>query len=81
MEMLSRQWSSGATVRLLPDRNTDVNAQGGQYGNALQAAAGGDTGAVAQLFLDRGADINAQGGPDGNALQATAIEGSPSSPR
>jgi hypothetical protein len=62
-----------ATVRLLLDRGADVNAQGGYYGNALQAAAqrSGNE-ATVRLLLDRGADVNAQGGCYGNALQAAA---------
>ena len=50
----------------------DVNAQGGEYGNALQAAAYDGILEVVQLLLDKGAKVNAQGGYYGNALQATA---------
>ena len=59
------------TVRLLLDWGADVNAQGGEYGNALQAAVTGDNVLeVVQLLLARGVDVNAQGGEYGNALQA-----------
>jgi hypothetical protein len=46
------------------DAGTDVNAQGGRYGNALQAASweGHET------LLDAGVDVDAQGGEYG--LQA-----------
>ncbi len=47
-----------------------VNAQGGHYGNALQAASAKGHKKIVQLLLDKGAHINAQGGHHGNALQA-----------
>jgi ankyrin repeat protein len=43
-------------------RGADVNAQGGQYGNALQAASNGGHKEIVKLLLERGADVNAQGG-------------------
>ena len=48
----------------------NVNVQGGQYGNALQAASSEGVIAVVALLLENGADVNAQGGRYGNALQA-----------
>jgi ankyrin repeat protein len=57
------------------DKNADVNAQGGLYGNALQAASYGGHEKVVQLLLDKNADVNAQGGEYGNALQAASYEG------
>ena len=63
------------TVQKLLDRGADVNAQGGDYGNALQAASYGGHEKMAQLLLDRGADVNAQGGHFGNALQAASYAG------
>jgi ankyrin repeat domain-containing protein 50 len=50
------------------DENADVNAQGGYYGNALQAALSGGHEKVVQLLLEKNADVNAQGGYYGNAL-------------
>jgi ankyrin repeat protein len=64
-------------VKLLLDRGADVNIQGGEYGNALQAAAYHGSPEIVKLLLDRGADVNIQGGEYGNALQAAAFEGSP----
>jgi ankyrin repeat domain-containing protein 50 len=61
-------------IRLLLERGADINAQGGYYGNALQAAATCRNEDVIRLLLDRGADINAQGGCYGNALQAAAAK-------
>jgi hypothetical protein len=52
-----------------------VNAQGGRYGNALQAASEGGHEAVVELLLDKGANVNAQGGDYGNALQAASQGG------
>jgi hypothetical protein len=53
----------------------DVNVQGGEYGNALQAASYGGHTQIIQMLLDNGADINAQGGYFGNALQAASYGG------
>ena len=55
-------------VRLLLDLGADVNAQDGDYGNALQAAVSGGNEAVVRLLVDQGANVNAQGGEYGNAL-------------
>ena len=63
------------TIRLLVDNGSNVNAQGGRYGNALQAAAFGGNIKAIHLLLDKGADINAQGGEYGNPLQAAAYGG------
>jgi len=52
-----------------------VNAQGGQYGNALQAAASGRYDKIVNLLLEKGADVNVQDGQYGNALQAAASGG------
>jgi ankyrin repeat protein len=54
------------------DKGADVNAQGGTYGNALQAASFTSTKLV-QLLLEKGADVNSQGGGYGNALQAASL--------
>jgi ankyrin repeat protein len=61
-------------VRLLLDKGADINVQGGDYGNALQAASANGHEMIVRLLLDKGADINAQGGHHGNALQA-ALQG------
>ena len=55
--------------------NMDVNAQGGRYGNALQAASSGGHDQVMQMLLEKGADVNAQGGHYGNALFAASDGG------
>jgi hypothetical protein len=56
-------------------RTADVNAQGGYYGNALQAASVGGHERVVKMLLDAGADVQAQGGEYGNALQAASVRG------
>ncbi|KAI1561721.1 fibronectin type 3 and ankyrin repeat domain protein 1, partial [Pyrenophora tritici-repentis] len=62
-------------TRLLLDKGADVNAQGGGYGNALQAASAGGHEQVVKTLLDKGADVNAQGGYYGNVLQAASLGG------
>ena len=59
----------------LLDKGAEVNARGGKYGNALQAASYGCSVEAIQLLLDNGADVNAQGGEYGHALQAAAHGG------
>ncbi|EIM82246.1 uncharacterized protein STEHIDRAFT_160801 [Stereum hirsutum FP-91666 SS1] len=59
----------------LLENGADVSAQGGVYGNALQAASVGGHSAVVQQLLENGADVNAQGGRYGNALQAASVGG------
>ncbi|RKK32136.1 hypothetical protein BFJ66_g15520 [Fusarium oxysporum f. sp. cepae] len=62
-------------ARDLAIEGADVNAQGGEYGNALQAASFKGNREVVQLLLDKGADVSAQGGRYGNALQAASYNG------
>ncbi|KIJ94775.1 hypothetical protein K443DRAFT_640771, partial [Laccaria amethystina LaAM-08-1] len=57
---------------VLLEMRADVNAQGGVYGNALQAASYNGHEAIAKLLIEKGADVNAQGGYYGNALQAAS---------
>ncbi|KAL5045868.1 hypothetical protein BDW71DRAFT_72141 [Aspergillus fruticulosus] len=52
-----------------------VIAQGGVYGNALQAASYQGHDKLVQILLDQGADVNAQGGFYGNAFQAASAGG------
>jgi hypothetical protein len=59
----------------LLERGADINAQGGKYGNPLQAASQGGHLDVARLLLDRGADVNTEGGEYRNALQAALERG------
>ncbi|KAF8531910.1 ankyrin repeat protein, partial [Gautieria morchelliformis] len=59
----------------LLENGADVHAQGGLYGNALQAASLRGHQATVELLLEKGADVNAQGGRYGNVLQAASSEG------
>jgi hypothetical protein len=62
-------------TRMLLDKGVKVNAQGGLYGNALQAASAGGHKQVVKTLLDKGAEVNAQGGHYGNALYAASYGG------
>ncbi|KPA37280.1 hypothetical protein FLAG1_09906, partial [Fusarium langsethiae] len=62
-------------ARDLTTEGADVNAQGGYYGNALQAASFGGHLEIVQTLLDKGADVNTQGGHYGNALYAASSQG------
>ena len=62
-------------VSKLLEKGADVNAQGGGYGNALQAALAGGHETLAVLLLEKGADVNAQDELYGNALYAALVRG------
>lgn len=60
-------------VGTLLEKGANVNAQGGKYGNALQAAAyRTENEKTVELLLEKGANVNAQCGRHGNALYAAA---------
>ncbi|KAJ3846987.1 ankyrin repeat-containing domain protein [Lentinula lateritia] len=61
---------------LLLEVGANTDAQGGRYGNALQAASCEKYKPIVKLLLEMGADVNAQGGRYGNALQAASFKGS-----
>ncbi|KAH8763239.1 hypothetical protein F5883DRAFT_560181 [Diaporthe sp. PMI_573] len=57
-------------------KGADINAQGGHFGNALQAAcASAYNKEIVCLLLDSGADLNATGGHYNTALQAASFRG------
>ncbi|KAG7149763.1 putative ankyrin repeat protein like [Verticillium longisporum] len=56
-------------------KGADVNAQGGEYGNALQAASSEGHTNIVQLLRAKGADVNARGGQYDNVLQAASSGG------
>ncbi|KAJ5216887.1 hypothetical protein N7468_009895 [Penicillium chermesinum] len=72
-------WASLAgyekVVNLLLKSGAEINAQGGEYGNALQAASLRGHDKIVQLLLERGPEINAHHRRYGNALQAACLEG------
>jgi hypothetical protein len=45
-------------VQLLLEHKVDVNAQGGFYGNALQAASAGDHQGIVQMLLENSTTPN-----------------------
>lgn len=55
-------------VQILLGRGVDVNAEGGHFGNALQAASFGGYEKAVLMLLRGGADVNAQCGKYGNAI-------------
>ena len=57
-------------VKMLVEKNMDVNAKGGMYGNVLQAASVAGHKDIVQFLVGHGTAVNAQGGHYGNALQA-----------
>ncbi|KIN00563.1 hypothetical protein OIDMADRAFT_29653 [Oidiodendron maius Zn] len=63
------------TILSLLKKGADVNAQGGKFGNALQAAVARGSKAIVRLLLEWGADVNAQGGLYNNALEAASVKG------
>jgi ankyrin repeat protein len=62
-------------AKLLIGNGADVNAEGGQYKNALQATSWKGSEQIVKLLLDNGVDVNVQGGRYGNALQAAVVGG------
>jgi ankyrin repeat protein len=64
-----------AVAKLLLEKGVDVNAQGGFYCNALQAASAKGREAVVKLLINAGANVNAQGGHYSNALYAASSGG------
>ncbi|KAK5633165.1 hypothetical protein RRF57_008879 [Xylaria bambusicola] len=71
----SEIYDGEVTFRFLLERGADVNAEGGHYGNALQALCRYTRVKqnLVKLLLDKGANINAKGGFYGNALQAACF--------
>ncbi|KAI6780066.1 Ankyrin repeat domain-containing protein 50 [Emericellopsis cladophorae] len=62
-------------VELLLKEGADVNAEGGGYSNALQAASSEGHAEIVRLLLEKGADVNAEGGVFGSVLRAASSEG------
>jgi hypothetical protein len=73
--VIASLFGHNTVVQLLLDRGADVNAQGGEYGNALQAASAEGHELVVKLLLNKGADVNAQGGDYCNALYVASYRG------
>jgi hypothetical protein len=73
--MLSLCGHRGLVRFVLAKEGAEVNAQGGEYGNALQAASFYGHEEIVKLLLEKGAEVNAQGGKYGSALQAASYYG------
>lgn len=71
----ARLWDNVDEVQLLIDAGADVNAQGGTWHTALQAAAVDGNDNTMRVLLDAGADMHAIGGIYGNALSAAYRSG------
>ncbi|KAL5344963.1 hypothetical protein ACLOAV_009916 [Pseudogymnoascus australis] len=63
------------TANRLVEEGANVNAKGGDFGNALQAASARGHDKIIEVLLSKGADVNAQGGEYSNALQAASHGG------
>ncbi|KAF5353857.1 hypothetical protein D9758_010567 [Tetrapyrgos nigripes] len=59
-------------VKVFVENGADVNAGGGLYGFALQAAAYGGHLDIVKYLVEKGADVNSKGGVYGFAVQAAA---------
>ena len=62
-------------VQLLLEAGVEVDAQGGEYGNALQVASAEGNEHIVETLLDNNAEVNAQGGEYGSALQGASFGG------
>ena len=60
-------------MKLLLEKEADVNALEEYYGSALQAASAEGHETVVKLLMENKADVNAQGGQYGSALQAASV--------
>ena len=61
-------------MKLLLENGAEVNAEGGEYGSALQAASFGGEQAIVKLLLKNGAEVNAEAGIYGSAIKKLLIE-------
>lgn len=60
--LLTSLYGHDTVVRLLLDKDADVNAQGGLYGNALYAASSRGHEQIVRLLLGKDADVNSNCG-------------------
>lgn len=63
------------SVKMLIEKGANVNAQGGHFGNAIQAASYKGFEDVVQILLNNDVDVNALGGQYLHALQAASVAG------
>ena len=72
---VASEFGRGRVIEMLIEAGANVNAQGGFYGNALQAAAARGSEKVVRMLIEAGAHDNVQGGHCGSALLAASTEG------
>jgi len=69
--LAAASWSGNeAVVKILLEQGAEINAQSGEYGNALAAAARNGHTEIVNMLLDKGANINVMS-EIGNALMAS----------
>ncbi|KAH6986709.1 hypothetical protein EDB80DRAFT_590283, partial [Ilyonectria destructans] len=66
--LLAAKNSHYSIMKILLNKGANINAQGGRYGNALQAALHKGYELVVKLLLDKGADVNIRYTPQLTAL-------------
>ncbi len=71
----SRAGLAEIVSRLLLESGSDVTAEGGHYGNALQVASTHGHTEVVELLLSKGADVSAKAGYYSSALHAASHQG------
>jgi ankyrin repeat protein len=59
---------------MLRNENPDVNAEGGYYDTALQAASAEGHSEIVQMLLDHGANVNAKGRRSSTMVEAASVE-------
>jgi ankyrin repeat protein len=60
---------------LLIEHSANIDAQGGYFGHALQAASFNGHMNIVQLLIEQGADVNVEGGKYDTALKAALYRG------
>jgi ankyrin repeat protein len=75
LQSLASQAEVEKCKMLLEDCNVNINANGGHYGTALQAAVKSQSRELVRLLLDHGADPNIIGGEFGTTLHAAVVCG------
>lgn len=73
--LLATQYGHMDIIITLLDNGADLHAQGGCYGDAIQAASYGGHLAAVQLLLENGAIVDKRGGTYGSALMAASSQG------
>jgi hypothetical protein len=59
-------------IHILLEKGANINASGGKYGSALQAAAYMGHAEIVRILLEKGANVDATGGEYGTALEIAA---------